>query len=361
MNMEKNFWRDKNVFVTGHTGFKGGWLSLWLQAMGANVFGYALEPDSKTNMFDRAEVGKGMHSVFGDLLDIEHLEREMVAFAPDVVFHLAAQPIVLDAHAAPRETYITNIIGTVNLFECIRKTKSIKAIVNITTDKCYKNVGSQKIFSEEDRLGGSDPYSSSKASVELISDAYRSSYFNELEIGLATGRAGNVIGGGDWGKYRLVPDILASLHAGERVIVRSPNSIRPWQHVLEPLQGYLFLGQRLCENRVKFNGGWNFGPAKDQVITVRELVCLASEIWGTEPDFISEDSSGVKEDLSLQLDSGKAQRQLDWNPTLNIKEALSLTVKWHLEYSSGGDMRDFSLNQIDSYASLWGGMNAIDH
>ncbi len=358
--MEKSFWCDKKVFITGHTGFKGGWLSLWLQGLGADVVGYALEPDSKANMYELSGVGRGMRSVFANLLDLKFLEKEMIASKPDVVFHLAAQPIVLDAYKNPRETYMTNIIGTINLFECIRKTSSVKAVVNITTDKCYANMGNSKIFSEEDPLGGNDPYSSSKASVELVSQAYRNSYFNKQKVGLATGRAGNVIGGGDWGKYRLVPDVLASFEAGEKVAIRNPSFVRPWQHVLEPLQGYLLLGQRLCENRTKFNGGWNFGPAKDQVITVKQVVKLISDLWGDDSGFSIENSVAVKEDMYLQLDSSKAMRELGWSTILPIRDALFYTVKWYREYCGGGDMRDFSLSQIDSFTKLWGGVNSIN-
>ncbi len=347
--IKKSFWEGKKVFITGHTGFKGGWLSLWLQKLGADVYGYALEADGQENLYDIAEVGDGMHSTFGNILDHSYLEKVLISFDPDIVFHLAAQPLVLEGYNSPRETYLTNIIGTVNLLECLRKVRSVKSVVNVTTDKCYQNIGSKIEFSEDHPLGGNDPYSSSKASAEIVSHAYRKSYFCDQGISLATARAGNVIGGGDWGKFRIIPDILRALKTGERLKVRNPYSIRPWQHVLEPLQGYLLLGQVLYNNEDWADSGWNFGPRDDEAVTVRELIELISDLWGESLIWDVEKNNTNNEDRELRLSSRKAESLLSWNNVWSLREAMTHTVHWFREYREGKDMKAVTHDQISEY------------
>ncbi len=350
--MEKDFWFGKKVFITGHTGFKGGWLALWLQHLGAHVSGYALKPDKSGSMYISANVDQGMDSFYGDILDAEHLEGVLSDCQPDIVFHLAAQPLVLRGYESPRETYLTNIIGTVNILESVRRIESVKGVVNITTDKCYKNFGSGQAFSEQDPMGGYDPYSSSKASAELVSDAYRKSYFAKLNIGLATARAGNVIGGGDWADFRLVPDVVKAFHRGEKVRIRNPNAIRPWQYVLEPLSGYLTLGKLLYQGDNVANSAWNFGPSGETLFTVKEMVQAISGIWGEKSGWILEKNIIGREDPVLQLDTRKAKRKIDWCTRLAIIETISYTTDWYKKFFAGENLRDFSIEQIQSYTSL---------
>ena len=350
--MLETFWLKKRVFITGHTGFKGSWLSHWLQTLGADVTGYSLAPTSSPNMFDITDVASGMHSVMGDILDSKSLQRELASAQPEIVFHLAAQPLVLEAFSDPVKTYSTNVLGTINLFEAVRTINSVRAIVNVTTDKCYQNTESKKPFREEDPLGGSEAYSSSKACSELVSRAYRDSYFGILGIGLATARAGNVIGGGDWCANRLVPDTVTSFIKGKKVQIRNPKSVRPWQHVTEPIRGYLVLAQRLFENPQKFAQGWNFGPRQESMIEVDTLVKLMMDLWKGNGEGLGwevKSNTTVIEHETLRLDVGKASRLLEWRPILSITEAMKYTLDWYQHFFDSNDMRELTLSQIQSY------------
>ena len=279
--MFEEFYSGKRVLVTGHTGFKGSWLTLWLTIMGAKVLGYALEPNTDPSLFNVLNLQKDIDHVIGDIRDFEKLREVITEFKPEIVFHLAAQPLVRLSYREPRLTYETNVMGTVNLLEAIRQTKSVRAVVNVTSDKCYENKEWVWGYREIDPMGGYDPYSSSKGCSELITAAYRNSYFKNTEAAVASARAGNVIGGGDWAEDRLIPDIVRSLSQGKQIIIRNPKATRPWQHVLEPLSGYLLLGKLLYEKGQEFAEAWNFGPSDSSVMTVEEIVKKSIEIWGS--------------------------------------------------------------------------------
>lgn len=349
MGENSNFWLGKRVFLTGHTGFKGSWLSLWLQSMEAEIKGYALNPPTETNLFTVAKVGEQMESEIGDIRDLESLTKSMRAFNPDIVIHLAAQPLVRYSYQAPVETYSTNVMGTVNVLEAARKCRNLKAIVNITTDKCYENKEWLWGYREDEAMGGFDPYSSSKGCSELVTAAYRQSFFQNAGVGLASARAGNVIGGGDWSSDRLIPDILKAFENNEPVIIRNPNSIRPWQHVLEPLSGYLMLAQALYENPSDYAEGWNFGSNDDDAKTVQFIVeCLAA-VWGDNAHWILDAKNNPHEAHYLKLDSSKAKAHLAWQSAWRLQDALEKTVQWHQNFLSGTDMKFVSLSQIKAY------------
>jgi len=349
MEMNAEFWRGKSVFLTGHTGFKGSWLSLWLQSMGAEVHGFALEPPTKQNIFTTANVQDGMvKSTTGDIREMEKLIKSMQLAKPQIVFHLAAQPLVRYSYEHPVETYSVNVMGTVHMLEAARATPSVKAVVNITTDKCYENREWVWGYRENEAMGGFDPYSSSKGCAELVTSAYRQSFFDDANIGLASVRAGNVIGGGDWAEDRLVPDLLRSIDAGEKLIIRSPDATRPWQHVLEPLSGYLLLAEKLHTSGTIFSGAWNFGPADTDARPVRWII---ENIARMRKDLKWEidDSSQPHEAGYLKLDSSKASNQLSWYPQWKLKTALQKTLEWHEAWHEGKDMRIQSLLQITDY------------
>jgi len=344
-----DFWSGKRVFLTGHTGFKGGWLSLWLQAMGAEVHGYALNPPTDTNLFTVAKVEKGMaSSVIADIRDAHHLKRTMQSASPEIVFHLAAQPLVRYSYAQPAETYEVNVMGTVNLLEAVRATSSVKAVVNITTDKCYENREWVWGYRENEAMGGFDPYSSSKGCAELVTSAYRQSFLQTAGIALASARAGNVIGGGDWAEDRLIPDFLRAMDACETLKIRSPQSTRPWQHVLEPLSGYLTLAERLYTEGMPFAEAWNFGPKDEDARPVGWIVERMAEmrkdvIWQCD------ESLQPHEANYLKLDSSKANSLLNWQPCWRLKTALQKTMAWHDAWRNGADMRSVTLAQIADY------------
>lgn len=347
--VNSNFWKDKRVYLTGHTGFKGSWLSLWLQSMGAIVKGYALNPLTNPNLFDVAKVTQEMESEIGDIRNLEQLTASMVAFNPDIVLHLAAQPLVRYSYQAPVETYSTNVMGTVNVLEAARKCRNLKAIVNVTTDKCYENKEWLWGYREDEPMGGFDPYSSSKGCAELVTSAYRQSFFQNAGIGLASARAGNVIGGGDWSQDRLVPDILKAFENNEPVIIRNPNSIRPWQHVLEPLSGYLMLAQALYENPSDYAEGWNFGCNDDDAKPVQFIVeCLAA-VWGDNAHWILDAKNNPHEAHYLKLDSSKAKARLHWMPKWSLNDALEKIVEWQKNYQHGANMQAITLKQIETY------------
>lgn len=347
--MNQEFWRGKRVFLTGHTGFKGGWLALWLADLGAEVYGYALTPPTEPNIFTVANLQDRLaRSTIADIRDAAALTQAMQAAQPDVVLHLAAQPLVRYSYVAPAETYAVNVIGTVNLLEAVRLTPGVKAIVNVTTDKCYENREWVWPYRENEAMGGFDPYSSSKACSELVTAAYRRSFLEPAGIHLASARAGNVIGGGDWATDRLVPDFLRALDAGQNLTIRSPLATRPWQHVLEPLSGYLILAEKLFTADQGFAEAWNFGPEEADARPVRWIVeYLCSQVPGAT--WKSDPSPQPHEANTLKLDSSKAKDKLKWRPRWNLQTALSMTLAWHRAWKQGSDMAAFSVRQIHEY------------
>ncbi|MBK7137199.1 MAG: CDP-glucose 4,6-dehydratase [Rhodocyclales bacterium] len=343
------FWRGRRVFLTGHTGFKGGWLSLWLAELGAEVHGYALAPPTEPNLFTTAGVEKRLAaSTLADIRDAAKLEQAMQAARPEVVLHLAAQPLVRQSYAEPVETFAVNVMGTVNLLEAVRRTPGVKAVVNVTTDKCYENREWVWPYRENEALGGHDPYSSSKACSELVTAAWRRSFLDAAGVQLASARAGNVIGGGDWAADRLLPDFLRSLDAGKPLVVRSPQATRPWQHVLEPLSGYRMLAERLCTEGAAFTEAWNFGPDEADTRPVQWIVeALCARMPGAA--WQRDASPQPHEAHTLRLDSAKAHARLGWQPRWNLQRALEATLDWHQAWKAGTDMADFSLRQIRAY------------
>lgn len=355
--MNSAFWLGKRVLVTGHTGFKGGWLSLWLQSMQASVVGYALAPPSNPSLFDVAQVGTGMTSVLGDIRDLAHLQAVFAEHKPEIVMHMAAQPLVRLSYQNPVETYATNVMGTVHLLEAVRNTPSVKAVVNVTTDKCYENKDWLWSYRENEPMGGYDPYSSSKGCAELVSAAYRASFFNEKDyaqhgVAMATARAGNVIGGGDWAADRLVPDILTAFEQGLQVRIRNPHATRPWQHVLEPLRGYLTLAERLFQHGSEFAQAWNFGPNEADAQTVAKLVEQMARLWGKDASWHIDSATHPYEASYLKLDISKARSLLGWHPALKLSEALALTIEWAQQRNAGLGMRQLTLAQIQAYQAL---------
>jgi CDP-glucose 4,6-dehydratase len=352
-----NFWRGRRVFVTGHTGFKGSWLSLWLQQLGAEVTGYALAPGTDPNLFDVARVAEGMESEIGDIRDLAHLTAAMKRAGPEIVLHLAAQPIVRRSYVDPVETYSTNVMGLVNVFEAIRAVGGIKACVNVTSDKCYENREWAYGYREIDAMGGYDPYSSSKGCAELVTSAYRQSFFSSSDpshfVALASARAGNVIGGGDWAPDRLIPDVLRAFTEDRPAIIRNPSAVRPWQHVLEPLCGYLMLGERLAgEAPERYAEAWNFGPAPEDTRQVRWIVNKMVERWGVGASWEKDREAGPHEAHFLSLDCLKAHRDLDWRAVWNIGVAIDKIIDWHRALRANVDMREFTLKQIEEYVSM---------
>ncbi len=350
------FWQGKRVFLTGHTGFKGGWLSLWLQQLGARVTGYALPAPTQPSLFETARVAEGMNSIIGDIREGATLAKAMRAAAPEIVMHMAAQPLVRRSYVDPVETYSTNVMGTVHLLEAVRQTPSVRAVVNVTTDKCYENKEWVWAYRENEPMGGYDPYSNSKGCAELVSSAYRSSFFNpekyaQHRVALATARAGNVIGGGDWAADRLIPDILKAYAQGQAVTIRSPRAIRPWQHVLEPLSGYLTLAERLYEDGSAFAEAYNFGPRSDDTQPVEWIVRELAGLWGPGATWQIDAGEHPHEAHFLKLDISKAAHRLAWQPRLDLRQALQLTVDWARKLQAGADMRACTLTQIDDYQS----------
>ncbi|HSW83088.1 MAG TPA: CDP-glucose 4,6-dehydratase [Usitatibacter sp.] len=354
--MRAEFWRGKRVFVTGHTGFKGSWLSLWLQGMGAKVAGYALEPQTDPNLFTLARVGEGMESTIGDVRDLAALRACMERFRPEIVFHLAAQSVVRLSYEEPVQTYATNVMGTTHLLESVRHCADVRAVVVVTGDKCYENHEWEWGYRENEPMGGHDPYSSSKGCSELITAAYRASFFHSAAPGkhraaVASVRAGNVIGGGDWTRDRLIPDIMRSIADGRAVAIRNPDAVRPWQHVLEPLGGYLELAQHLWSDGAKFAEAWNFGPAYADCRPVRWIVERLAEEWGESAAWEIDKRSQPHEAHFLRLDSSKAAMRLGWQPRWNLRRALHAIVAWHRAHLSSADMRSLVLDQVREYES----------
>lgn len=351
MGIDPAFWQGRRVFVTGHTGFKGSWLSLWLQKLGAQVTGYSLSPPTKPSLFVEARVELGMQSIEGDVRDAEKLKETIKRAEPEIVLHLAAQPLVRHSYVNPIETYSTNVLGTVNLLEAVRTSPGVRAVVNVTTDKCYENREWVWSYREGEPLGGHDPYSSSKACSELVTAAYRSSFFGAGRHGaaIATARAGNVIGGGDWSKDRLLPDILAAWENGLPTRIRNPRAVRPWQHVVEPLRGYLVLSQRLATHGAPYAEAWNFGPYQQDARPVQSIVDEMARLWGREVEWAIDNAEHPHEAGLLKLDVAKAGSQLGWFPALRLQEALRMVVDWSRERANGTDVRELTLGQIDAY------------
>jgi CDP-glucose 4,6-dehydratase len=360
---EKLNWNAKRVLITGHTGFKGGWLALYLAQKKADVIGYALPPPSKTNLFELAGVGDAVSSIQADVRDLDRLEKVVSEYRPQIVFHLAAQPIVGYSYQHPVETFETNVMGTVNVLEAVRRANSVRAVVIVTSDKCYEDKGWEWGYRETDSIGGHDPYSSSKGCAELVTDSYRQSYFQnstESDRGrsfppVASVRAGNVIGGGDWAQDRLIPDVIRGLLKGSPVEIRNRQAIRPWQHVLDPLSGYVRVAEKLWEYGSEYAEAWNFGPSGHDAFTVGQVVRILENLWEDNKLQKEEADSNYVETKYLRLDTSKALMRLGWNPLLSTEEALAWTVEWYKSYRDGKDIRKVTGKQITRYKSLKGG------
>ena len=356
-NLFGGVYAKKRVLVTGHTGFKGSWLSIWLKELGAEVIGYSLEPPSVPNNFEACHLGSKITHIHGDVRDLDHLQKEFSKHQPEFVFHLAAQPLVRHSYAEPHATYETNVMGTVNVLEAVRETESVRVLVNVTSDKCYKNKEWVWGYRENDPMGGHDPYSSSKGCAELIASAYLRSFFsaedykNKHTVALGSVRAGNVIGGGDWGEDRLIPDCIRALRQGKEIVIRNPKAIRPWQHVLEPLSGYLLLGTKLWDEGAKYNGAWNFGPMDEEVWTVEDVVKETILYWG-EGSYRVESYGDPHEAHWLKLDCSKARINLKWETRYSFKQALEKTIEWYRRFYQGHsatEMMEFTKKQIHEY------------
>jgi CDP-glucose 4,6-dehydratase len=357
----ENIWKGKRVFLTGHTGFKGGWLALWLAQEGAVVRGYSLDPCTEPNLFTEAKVSSVIEDLRGDIRDAAKLDAALLDFAPEVVFHLAAQPLVRYSYEDPIGTYETNVIGTARVLDAVRRAPSVRAVVSVTTDKCYENKEWLWGYRETDPLGGYDPYSSSKACAEIVSAAFRQSYFPvaamaEHRCAIATGRAGNVIGGGDWSNDRLIPDLVRGFLAGEPVRIRRPQAIRPWQHVLEPVLGYILLAEKLMsrdsEQAAHYATAFNFGPSEDDAQTVGWIVEQMTGFWGGKASWVLDADPGVHEAGYLKLDASRARTELAWHPRLRLETALHWLVDWYKAWQGGVDMHRFTLDQIAEYEKL---------
>jgi len=357
LSASTSFWAGRRVFLTGHTGFKGGWLALWLSHLGADVRGYALDPSTQPNLFDTLSLGGRVDDIRGDIRDPKTLDAALIDFAPEVVFHLAAQPLVRLSYADPITTYETNVIGTARVLDAIRRTPSVRAVLSVTTDKCYENKEWVWGYRESDPLGGYDPYSSSKACAEIVSAAFRQSYFPPDQIahhgvGLATARAGNVIGGGDWSLDRLLPDLVRGFLSGEPVKIRRPHSIRPWQHVLEPLHGYILLAEKLLTGDPTYARAYNFGPSDDDARPVAWIADRMTRAWGDGASWALDEDPSVHEAGYLKLDASRAKADLAWTPRLPLGDALDWLVQWYRAHAAGADMQAFTLRQIETYQAL---------
>lgn len=349
-----SFWKNKKVFITGHTGFKGSWLSLMLSQLGSDIYGYALQPPTKPSLFEEANIGQLIKSHIGDIRDYNNLLSVLQHVSPDIVIHMAAQPLVRESYKNPIETYSTNVMGTVNLLEAIRHTPSIKAVVNVTTDKCYENQEWIWAYRENEPMGGYDPYSNSKGCSELVTSSFRNSFFNSKEyskhgVAIATARAGNVIGGGDWAEDRLIPDFIRSITKGEKLKIRSPYAIRPWQHVLEPLTAYLILANKLFENGTECAQAWNFGPDDSDAKNVEWITSKICNLWGENASYEIDNNPQPHEANYLKLDCSKAKALLGWYPRWDVEKSLSYIVDWNKAFLKGENMREVCNMQIREY------------
>jgi CDP-glucose 4,6-dehydratase len=346
----KKFYFGKKVFITGHTGFKGCWMALWLNKLGAEVCAYALPPeDVRGNLFKQIALDSKITSKLGDINDAQNLQKSVSDFKPEIFFHLAAQALVRKSYKNPVETYMSNVIGTANVFEAIRKTDTVKTLVNITTDKCYENKEWVWPYRENDELGGYDPYSSSKACAEIVTSAYRRSFFTDGKVGIATARAGNVIGGGDFSEDRIIPDIVEAIQNNKEVILRNATAIRPWQHVLDAIYGYLVLAMNLHENVKRFEGAYNFSPSSNEVYNVESITKIFIDTIGKGSYKIDSSLANLHEANILKLDPSKAKNLLDWETKFSTKEAIIFTSEWFKNYIKAGDIYNFTLKQLDEY------------
>jgi len=355
--MKKKFWNDKTVLLTGHTGFKGSWLSLWLQKLNVNLIGFSKSIPTNPSLFELAYVDNGMTSIMGNICDYDKIEEVVKEYKPEIVIHMAAQAILRESYKNPIETYATNVMGTVNLLESIRKTGNTRIILNITSDKCYEPNESSKGYQETDRLGGYDPYSNSKACAELVTSSFRNSFFNlsgyeKHRISLASCRAGNVIGGGDWGVDRLIPDIMKAILNDEVIKIRYPNATRPWQHVLDPLNGYLTLAEKLWSSGPEYSEGWNFGPVTNDEKPVKWIVEKLIEQRDKNIEWSIDDDIKPHEENYLKLDCSKATMRLDWKPKMNLEQGLDWIIDWYKQYEKNNDMRKVTEKQIDDFQLL---------
>ncbi len=352
--LKRSFWKGRRVFLTGHTGFKGSWLSLWLDALGADVTGYALEPATQPSLFEQAKVANLFHSVFADIRDFQRLRAAIEGCRPDVVIHMAAQSVVRRGYEDPIETYSSNVMGTVNILEAVRQLKHPCAFVNVTSDKCYVNQEWIWGYRENEPMGGRDPYSNSKGCAELVTSAYRDSFFPLASIGdhgvaLASARAGNAIGGGDWTSDQLIPDLVRAFLEGQPCLIRNPSAIRPWQFVLEPLRGYLMLAERLTEEPARFASAWNLGPAEADAKPVSWIADELTSRWGGSASWHLDGATHPREAYSLKLDTSKSNNLLNWHPALSLSQALEWIVEWYQAFQSGSDMRPITRIQIERY------------
>ena len=350
-SVNPKFWNNKRVLLTGHTGFKGSWLSLWLQAMGAELRGVSLEPPTTPALFNVANVAEGMDHQIADIRDLKKIKSLVTEFKPEILIHMAAQPLVRLSYQQPVETYATNVMGTVKVLEAARHSGSVRAIVNITTDKCYENKEWVWGYREDEPMGGHDPYSNSKGCAELVSSAYRKSFLNPAGIAMATARAGNVIGGGDWALDRLVPDVLRALEQQHPALIRNPHATRPWQHVLEPLSGYLLLAEYLYSNGQAYAEGWNFGPHEDDAKPVQWIVEQLCQAWGGNATWALQPGEHPHEANYLKLDISKAKQNLHWHPRWPLQTALHHITTWHQAWLANENMRNYCLQQISQYQS----------
>ena len=347
-SLEMNFWKNKKVFITGHTGFKGSWLCLWLYFLGAKVTGYSLKPPTKPSLFELCRIDKLVKSITADVRDLKSLEKAMLSAKPDIVIHMAAQPLVRESYKNPVETYAVNIMGTVNVLEAVKRCKSVKAVVNVTTDKIYENREKTTGYRESEPLGGYDPYSSSKACSELVTSAYRNSFLKN-GVAVATARAGNVIGGGDWGTDRLVPDFIKAILKGDKIQVRNPKAIRPWQYVLDPLNGYMILAQRLYQNGQKYAEAWNFGPDDRDAKTVEWIVKNLCSKWDVSATYSIDKRKHPHETKTLKLDSSKARTRLKWRTKIHLEDAIDNVIGWTRAYKNKKDPQRTCVEQIKEY------------
>lgn len=348
--LNADFWRGRQVLITGHTGFKGSWLSLWLERLGAQVTGLSIEPPTDPCLFDVARVKTGMTDIRLDIRDPSAVLAAFERARPSVVFHLAAQSLVRASYEAPLETYSTNVMGTAHVLEAVRSLRTVTAAVVVTSDKCYENREIDHAYAEHEPLGGHDPYSSSKACAELVTSAYRRSFLGAGSTAVATARAGNVIGGGDWAADRLLPDLLRAFATGSSAPIRNPAAVRPWQHVLEPLSGYVRLAEQLDEHGAEFAEAWNFGPEPSDTRSVEDVVSIAAREWGGEARWRTDGATHPHEARLLRLDAGKARTRLGWQPRWSVETAVRETVRWFKAFEGGADMRELTLAQIETYA-----------
>lgn len=350
--MNPRFWKGKRVFITGHTGFKGSWLSLWLSMHQAKVRGYALRPPTKPSLFDETKLDLRVDSVFGDIGDLNRLRRAVESFQPEIIFHMAAQPLVRLSYERPVETYRTNVLGTVHALEVARLMKGTRVFINVTTDKVYENREWKRGYRETDRLGGFDPYSNSKACSELITEAYRKSFFGNYKITVATARSGNVIGGGDWAKDRLIPDLIRAFSEKKPALIRYPQAVRPWQHVLEPLNGYLTLAEAMWSEKNQLAGAWNFGPPPRLSKPVSWVANRMSQKWPGNPQWKTDDGQHAHETQNLALNSNKSRTRLGWHSLLSIQETVDWICEWHLARLQNTSAADITMRQICRYEEL---------